>query len=701
MHYTARVFEANVDGKVISIETGRLAKQSSGAVLVKCGGTAVLVTVVADSKPKSGVDFLPLACHYTEQAYAAGKIPGGFFKREGKPSEKEVLTSRLLDRPIRPLFPEGWYYETQVIALVLSADGENDPDVLAMVGTSASIALSDIPFTPIGAVRVGRVDGKFVANPTKTELATSDLNIVVAASKDSMVMVEGGAKFVAESVVLDALEFGHKALQPLIALQEKMQAEHGKPKRKHEAPKHDAALLESIRSFAEPLIRDAVAIADKQERYARLDAIHGETSAKFAGTPETAELGDKVDAIFEEVKWQTVRKIMKTGKRIDGRGLKDIRPISCEVTVLERTHGSALFTRGETQALVVSTLGTSDDEQRIDSLEGDIRKRFMLHYNFPPFSVGEVRRYGIPGRREIGHGALAERSIRPTLPDDLAYTIRIVSDIFESNGSSSMASVCGASMSLMDAGIKIKAPVAGIAMGLVKEDDQFMVLSDILGDEDHLGDMDFKVCGSKDGITGLQMDIKVQGLSREIMKQALDQAREGRLHILGKMAEAIAAPRADLSPYAPRLTTIKINPDRIRDVIGSGGKTIRGIVAETGCKIDVEDDGSVTIFSSNAENMARAVKIIKNLTEEAEVGAIYIGKVRKIMDFGAFVEILPGTDGLVHISQIANERVERVSDVLKEGDQLLVRVLGIDPSGKIKLSRKDALDAKPEQAVNR
>jgi polyribonucleotide nucleotidyltransferase len=700
MHYTAKVFETNVDGKTFRIETGRLARQAGGSALVTLGGTQVLVTVVADEKAKEGVDFLPLACHYTEQAYAAGKIPGGFFKREGKPSEKEVLTSRLMDRPLRPLFPEGWHYETQVIALVMSADGENDADICAMVGASAAISVSDVPFSPIGATRVGRVDGKWVANPTRTELEGSDVNIIVAGSKDSIVMVEGGANFISEADVVDALEFGHKAMQPLIELQEKMSKEAGKPKRAHEAPKHDQPLLKELTDFAAPLYREAFAVREKQERSAALSKVKEQVVAKFAGTEETASRKDEVVEVLEEVKWQTVRKIMKDGKRIDGRAMNEIRQITCEVGVLNRAHGSALFTRGETQAMVVTTLGTSEDEQRIDALTGNFFKKFMLHYNFPPFSTGEARRYGIPGRREIGHGALAERAIRPTLPEN-AYTIRIVSDILESNGSSSMASVCGATMSLMDAGISIKTPIAGIAMGLVKEDDQFLILSDILGDEDHLGDMDFKVCGSKEGVTALQMDIKVSGISREIMKQALDQARDGRLHILGKMAEAINAPRPELSPYAPRLTTMKINPDKIRDVIGSGGKTIRGIVAETGAKIDVEDDGTVSIFAVNGESLAKAVKIIKGLTEEAQVGAIYLGKVRRIVDFGAFVEILPGTDGLVHISQLANERVQAVGDVLKEGEELLVKVIGIDNQGKIKLSRKEALDATPEQAVNR
>ncbi len=703
MLYTPKIYETQIDGKTIRIETGRMAKQADGSVLVSCGGSVVLVVAVSAEKPKEGIDFFPLTCNYQEQAYAAGKIPGGYFKREGKPPEKEVLTSRLIDRPLRPLFPEGYSNETQVMATVISADTENDTDVLAMIGASACLTISNIPFHgPIAAVRVGRVDGKLVAYPTRSQLKTSDMNIVLAASKESLVMVEGGAQFVPEADVLAALEFGHKSIQPLIELQEKMQADVGRPKREFSTKTFDKEWVDKVRPFAEAKLRDAFQTADKAERRGKLSAIGEEVLAHFAGTEDTAANAGEVKAAFEEVKWRIMRLLIKEGKRIDGRGLKDIRPIVCEVGVLPRAHGSSLFTRGETQALVAATLGTSEDAQWIDTLEGDFQKTFMLHYNFPAYSVGEVRRLAPPGRREIGHGALAERAVRPVLnQEELPYTIRIVSDILESNGSSSMASVCGATLSLLDAGIKIKAPVAGIAMGLIKEDDQFMVLSDILGDEDHLGDMDFKVCGTREGITALQMDIKVTGVTGAIMQQALDQAREGRLHILGKMAEALSEPRPELSPYAPRLTTIKINPDRIRDVIGSGGKTIRGIVAETGVKIDVEDDGTVTIFSADADSMRRAVQIVKNLTEEAEVGALYVGKVRKIMDFGAFVEILPGTDGLVHISQLSHERVASVSDVLKEGDEILVKVLGIDNAGKIKLSRKEALDANPEHAVNR
>ncbi len=703
MLYTPKVFETQVDGKTIRIETGRLAKQAHGSVLVSCGESAVLVTAVADAKTKEGVDFLPLTVNYQEQSYAAGKIPGGFFKREGKPSEREVLTSRLIDRPLRPLFPEGWRSETQVIALVVSADPENDPDVLAMIGASAALTISDIPFDgPIGAVRVGRVDGKWVAYPTRSELENSDVNITLAASRESIVMVEGGADFVPEAEIVDALEFGHKSLQAIIDLQEKMQAELGKTKREFESPKIDEDLYAKIKEFAGARVAEAAQLADKGERRERLSQIRDEIVAEFAGTEETAELVGTVKDLYEELKYHTVRQLIQQGKRIDGRKLNEIRPIVTEAGVLPRAHGSGLFTRGETQALVVTTLGTSDDEQRIDSLVGDFTKKFMLHYNFPPFSVGEARRFGFPGRREIGHGALAERALRPVLPTEgFDYTIRIVSDVLESNGSSSMASVCGGTVGLLDAGVPIKAPVAGIAMGLIKEGDDFLILSDILGDEDHLGDMDFKVCGTAEGVTALQMDIKVAGVTREIMQRALEQAREGRLHILGKMAECISEPRAELSPYAPRLTTIKINPDKIRDVIGSGGKTIRGIVAATGAKIDVEDDGTIRIFAADQTSTNKAVKMVKDLTEDAEVGALYMGKVRKIMDFGAFVEILPGTDGLVHISQLANERVERVSDVLKEGDEVLVKVLGIDNQGKIKLSRKEALDASAEQAVNR
>jgi polyribonucleotide nucleotidyltransferase len=702
MLYTPKTFEAQVDGKTISIETGRLAKQASGAVLVSCGGTAVLVTVVAASKPKD-LDFLPLTVNYQEQAYAAGKIPGGFFKREGRPGEKETLTCRLIDRPLRPLLPKSWRFETQIIALVVSADQDNDPDMLAMIGASAALTISDIPFAgPIAGIRVGRVDGKWVAYPTYDQLGESDANILLAASKESLVMVEGGAQFLPEADIVEALAFGHKAMQPIIELQERMRAEVGKEKRPVVVKELNQEILAKVTAHAEEGLRAAFQTPNKAERGDRLSAIKEDVMAKFAGADEAPEVAADVSAAFSDLKKRVMRRLTKDGKRLDGRKLDQVREIMCEVGVLPRAHGSALFTRGETQALVVITLGTSQDAQWMDSLKGDYQRKFLLHYNFPPFSVGEAGRFGFTGRREVGHGALAWRAVDAVLmQDELPYTIRIVSEILESNGSSSMATVCGASLGLLDAGIAIKAPVAGIAMGLIKEDNEFIILSDILGDEDHLGDMDFKVCGTEKGITSLQMDIKVTGITNEILTKALDQAKAGRLHILGEMAKALSQPRPELSPFAPRLTTLKINPDKIRDVIGSGGKTIRGIVAETGAKIDVEDDGTVTIFSADAEGMARAVKIIKGLTEDALVGAIYLGKVRKIMDFGAFVEILPGTDGLVHISQLANERVQSVNEVLNEGDEVLVKVLGIDAQGKIKLSRKDALDATVEQAVNR
>ena len=703
MLYTPKVFETELDGKTIRVETGRLAKQAHGSVLVTCGETSVLATAVAEAKPKEGLNFLPLTVNYQEQSYSAGKIPGGFFKREGRPGEKETLTSRFIDRPLRPLFPEGWRCETQIITTVISADDENDPDVLAMFAASAALSISDIPFDgPIGGVRVGRVDGKWVANPLYSQLESSDVNIIVAASRESIVMVEGGADFLPEAQVVEALNFGHKAMIPLLDLQEKMQKELGKPKREFVPPVLDEDLFAKVRDFATEPLRKAASLRDKAERGAAISQAKEQTVAQFAGTEETAELAETVKEMFADTHYHVVRKMISEGVRLDGRKLDVVREIMTEVSILPRVHGSALFTRGETQALVAVTLGTSSDEQRIETLSGMYFKKFLLHYNFPGYSVGEVTRRMGPGRREIGHGALAERALKPVIPvEEFPYTIRIVSDILESNGSSSMATVCGGTLALLDAGAPIKAPVAGIAMGLVKEGDEFFVLSDILGDEDHLGDMDFKVCGTEEGITALQMDIKVAGVTAEIMERALNQARAGRLHILDEMAKSLTDPRAELSQYAPRLTTLKVNPDKIRDIIGAGGKTIRGIVAETGCKIDVADDGTVSIFATDETSMLAAVKIVKNLTEEAEVGAIYMGKVRKIMDFGAFVEILPGTDGLVHISQLSNERVQSVGEVLSEGDEILVKVLGIDNQGKIKLSRKEALDATEDQAVNR
>jgi polyribonucleotide nucleotidyltransferase len=692
--------EMDFHGRRLVVETGKVARQAGAAAWVQYGETVVLVTATASRSPREGIDFLPLTCDYQEKTFAAGKIPGGFFKREGRPAEKEILTSRLIDRPIRPLFPKGFNCEIQVIATVLSHDRENDPDVIAMFGASIALTLSDIPFAgPIAAVRMGRIDGKLVVNPTTSQLPDSDLNLVVAAGKDAIVMVEGGARILPESVLLEALFGAHDAVQPLIALQEELQRKVGKPKRTVTPPTVDEALAAKVKELATPKLKAALAKSVKQERYAALDAAHDEAIASLGGGE--ADRSKQVGQLVAKVTKSVVRQqIITERKRLDGRGLADIRPITCEVDVLPRTHGSAIFTRGETQALVVATLGTSSDEQKIDALIGEHYKKFMLHYNFPPFSTGETKFLRSPGRREIGHGALAERAILPVLPDeaDFPYTIRIVSEILESNGSSSMASVCGGSLSLMQAGVPIKAPVAGVAMGLIKEGDEVRVLSDILGDEDHLGDMDFKVTGTRDGITAVQMDIKIGGVNRDVMAQALEQARQGRLHILEKMAAAIDQPRGELSLHAPRIVTVKIKQDRIRDLIGPGGKTIRSIVDETGCKIDVSDDGTVLVASSDGVAMQKALDRIRGLTAEAEVGRIYRGTVRRVVDFGAFVEIMPGTDGLVHISQLAHERVRQVTDVVREGDVIDVKVLEVDKSGKIRLSRKEALKAEDQGA---
>jgi polyribonucleotide nucleotidyltransferase len=689
--------EIDFHGRPLTVETGRMAKQAGGAALIRLGETVVLVTATALASAREGIDFFPLTCDYQEKTFAAGKIPGGFFKREGRPAEKEILTSRLIDRPLRPLFPKGFNCETQVIATVLSHDKENDPDVLAILGASTALVLSDIPWNgPIAAVRIGRIDGRFVLNPTTSQLQTSDMNIIVAGSREALVMVEGGAAMLPEVVILEALYAAHEGLQPLIALQEGLRGAVGKPKRTVVPVSIDAQLEQRVRELGLPKLQAALGRAAKHERYAALDAAQDEVVAALA-TPERAK---EVQALFGRLKKQVVREaIVREGCRLDGRGLSDVRPITCEVDVLPRTHGSALFTRGETQALVVSTLGTSSDEQKIDALIGEQYKKFMLHYNFPPFSTGEVKFLRGPGRREIGHGALAERALAQVLPseEDFPYTIRIVSEVLESNGSSSMATVCGGSLSLMDAGVPVKGPVAGVAMGLIKDGNEVRVLSDILGDEDHLGDMDFKVAGTERGVTALQMDIKIGGVTRAIMQQALEQAREARLHILGIMGRTIAGPRADLSAYAPRIVTIHIKPDRIRDLIGPGGKVIRGIVEETGVKIDVEDDGTVYVASADGVAMQKALDKIRGITAEAEVGRIYRGTVRKIVDFGAFVEIFPGTDGLVHISQLADERVRKVSDILKEGDVIPVKVLEVDRSGKIRLSRKDALKEQGQQ----
>jgi polyribonucleotide nucleotidyltransferase len=692
--------QVDFNGRPLTVETGRMAKQAGGSALVQYGETVVLVTATAQTSAREGIDFFPLTCDYQEKTFAAGKIPGGFFKREGRPAEKEILTSRLIDRPLRPLFPKGFHNETQVIATVLSHDKENDPDVLSILGASTALVLSDIPWNgPIAAVRVARIDGAFVLNPTTSQLGKSDMNIIVAGSRNAIVMVEGGAHMLSESVVLEALFAAHEGLQPLLTLQEGLRSAVGKPKRSVGAPSIDADLERQVREAALPKLRAALGRTAKHERYAALDGARDEVVGALGGA--AGERAKEVAGLFDRIKKQVVREaIIHEGRRLDGRGLADVRPITCEVEVLPRTHGSGLFTRGETQALVVSTLGTSSDEQKIDALIGEQYKKFMLHYNFPPFSTGEVKFLRSPGRREIGHGALAERAIAPVLPDeaDFPYTIRIVSEVLESNGSSSMATVCGGSLSLMDAGVPIKGAVAGVAMGLIKEGDEVRVLSDILGDEDHLGDMDFKVAGTDQGVTAVQMDIKIGGVTRAIMQQALDQARDARLHILEVMNGTINRPRGDLSTYAPRIITIRIKPDRIRDLIGPGGKVIRGIVEETGVKIDVEDDGTVYVASADGEAMQKALDRIRSITAEAEVGKIYRGTVRKVVDFGAFVEIFPGTDGLVHISQLSEERVRKVSDVVKEGDVISVKVLEVDKSGKIRLSRKEAMREEQQEA---
>ncbi|MET0501673.1 MAG: polyribonucleotide nucleotidyltransferase [Candidatus Binatia bacterium] len=685
--------ELDFHGRPLSIEVGKLAKQADGAALVRYGETVVLVTAVAARDFKADTDFFPLTVDYQERTFAAGKIPGGFFKREGRPSEKEILTCRLIDRSIRPLFSDGLRCETQVIATVLSADRENDPDVVAMLGASVALHVSDIPFNgPLAGVRIGRIAGQWVMNPTQSQLPESDMDIFLSGSRDAIVMVEGGAKMVPEDEILEALFSGHKAIQSLLQIQEEIRREIGKPKRQVPLAELNPAVVRSVEQLALAKLQEAIEIPEKLERYKQIAEVKGEVVAQVL-----AEFSGKekdIKGAFEELKRKCFRgMIIERERRIDGRGLKDIRPITCEVEVLPRTHGSALFTRGETQALVVTTLGTASDEQKIDALIGEHYKKFMLHYNFPPFSVGEVKFLRGPSRREIGHGNLAERALLPVLPaeESFPYTVRIVSEILESNGSTSMATVCGGSLSLMDAGVPVTAPVAGIAMGLIKEGEHVRVLSDILGDEDHLGDMDFKVAGTPEGVTSLQMDIKISGVDRDIMRQALHQAKEGRMHILGIMGATMGSNRESVSGHAPRIITLKVRPEKIREIIGPGGKVIRGIIEATGVKMDVEDDGTVTIASIDEAAARMAIEMVQRIAAEAEVGKIYKGTVRKIVDFGAFVEILPGTDGLVHISQLAPERVRRVSDVLKEGDEVMVKVLEIDRQGKIRLSRKEAL----------
>jgi len=716
-----------IEGRDFVIETGAVAKQADGAVLVAFGESLVLVTATASRTTREGIDFFPLVVDYQEMAYAAGKIPGGFFKREGRPSEKEILTARLIDRPLRPLFPKGFYNDVQIIATVLSADQENDPDVLAICGASAALEISSIPFKgPIAGVRVGRVDGRWTCNPTLSQLQQSDISLVVAGNRDGVVMVEGGGREIPEDDLLEAIFFGHHSLQPILDLQEELKQKRiqlenegrkqaGEPTieavEKRGVPEpffdallgqsvllHENSLRERIRAEAEEKIRQAFSISRKKMRNERLEEIGKETLTPLLEEfPEKArEIKDYYEAVEKSVSRQP---IFLYNRRIDGRALNEVRPIDIQVGWLPRTHGSARFTRGETQVSAVVTLGSAEDEQKIDALAGETFKSFMLHYNFPPFSVGEVRMLRGPSRRDIGHGALAERSISHILPpnEKFPYTIRIVSEVLESNGSSSMATVCGGSLALMDAGVEIKSAVAGIAMGLIKEGQKVAILTDILGDEDHYGDMDFKVAGTRKGITGFQMDIKISGVTREILRQALLQAKEGREFVLGKMEAALSRPRTELSPYAPRVLTLQIKPDKIREVIGPQGKVIRGIQDETGVKINVEDSGQVQIFSADLESAKKAAIKIRQVTKEAEVGEFYLGRVTSIArkpdgkEFGAFVEIFPGTDGLVHISQLAKERVKNVGEVLKEGDEVLVKVIGIDERGKIKLSRKEAL----------
>ena len=691
-------FEVDLDGRILTIETGKIAKQAGGSVVVRWGDSVVLVTATAAPEPKPNQSFFPLTCDYREYTYAAGKIPGGFIKREGRPSEKEILTSRMIDRPMRPLFPDGYLNETQIIAMVLSADPEHDPGILAIVGAGAALAISDVPFHHlVSAVRVGMIDGGYIANPTYTEGRASKLNIVVAGSEQGLVMVEAGALEASEDEVLGALEYGHQACKKIIDVLKKLVAAAGKPKKQFTPPEIDQALYEELDRKFRAELTDALDTKkyQKLESYARVDALHDRAVEDAA-----EEHKEHAGKLFNMLKERIFRdEMLDQHRRPDGRAFDEIRPIWAEAGVLPRTHGSALFTRGETQALVTVTLGTKEDEQRIELLEpGEAFKRFMLHYNFPPFSVGEVGFMRGPGRREIGHGALAERAVSAVVPDEekFPYTLRVVSDILESNGSSSMATVCGASLALMDAAVPISTPVGGIAMGLVKEGDKYAILTDIAGAEDHYGDMDFKVAGTKNGITALQMDIKVPNVTTSLMKEALDQARRGRLFILDKMNSVIGESRAEMSPYAPRIYTTKIPQDKIRDVIGPGGKVIRGIIEQTGVKIDVEDDGTIHVASNDPDAANKALRIIGDLTATAEVGKTYLGKVVRLVDFGAFVEIFPGTDGLLHISEIAENRIKDVRDELKEGDQILVKVLGLE-GNKIKLSRKAVLREQREK----
>ena len=698
-------FEKSLGNQSIIIETGRMAKQADGAVTVQLGGTVVLVTAVCSKEPRENCDFFPLTCEYQEKTYAAGKIPGGFFKREGRPSEKEILTARLIDRPIRPLFPKGFINEMQIVAWVISSDSENDSDVLAMLGASAALSISDIPFGgPIAAIRVGRIGGKFVVNPTFDDLVSSDIDLVVAGNRTSVLMVESGSNELTEDELLEAIKFGHKEMQPLIDMQEEMAKACGKPKREIALQKVDEDLLKNVKKASVARLDEINRLSTKEQREEAMDNLAKELVAKFA--PEDSGIAEKdVKYALEEAEKEEVRKfIIEKKKRVDGRAFDEIRKITCETGVLPRTHGSGLFTRGQTQSLSVTTLGTAADEQTIDALEGESQKSFMLHYNFPPFSVGEVRPMRGPGRREIGHGALAERSLKPVMPskDKFPYTVRVVSDILESNGSSSMATVCASTLSLMDAGVPISNPVSGIAIGLVKEGKDAIILTDIAGVEDHYGDMDFKVAGTEKGVTALQMDLKIQGISYELIKEALSIGKKARLTILKKMMDVIAQPKGDVSAFAPKIVVLKINQEKIGAVIGPGGKVIKKIIQDTGATVDIEDDGTVQVAGTDPKAIDAAVAIIKGITEEPEVGRIYKGKVKRIMNFGAFVEILPGKEGLVHVSELSNKFVKNVEEVVKLGDEFDVKLTEVDDQGRLNLSKKQAdPNYKPEEDTNK
>ncbi len=694
-----RSITIDVRGRELRLETGKMARQADGSVIGQYGDTIVLATAVSSKKPKEGLDFMPLTIDYLEKTYSAGKIPGGFFKREGRPTEKEILTSRLIDRPMRPLFPKGFHCETQGIVNVLSYGDENIADILGIIAMSAAVEISDIPFGgPVGAVRIGRIAGSLIINPDLREVEECDLNLVVAGTEDAVVMVEGNALEMSEADLLEAIDIAHAEIKRLCQMQRDFRAQAGKEKRKVEVAAVDEGLKQQVTDVSIEKIKSAITIPDKLRRQDTLDDILKEVVTQL-NTGET-DLSSEIVSIFNDIEKNLVRNmILSSNVRADGRRPDQIRDISSFIGILPRTHGSSLFIRGETQCLAVVTLGTADDEQRIDSLDGETSKTFMLHYNFPPFSVGEVKPLRSPGRREIGHGILAERALKAVMPNktEFPYTVRIVSDILESNGSSSMATVCGGTLALMDAGVPIKAPVAGIAMGLIKEGEQVVVLTDILGLEDHLGDMDFKVTGTENGITAFQLDTKITGIPRHVMEKALEQARNGRLFILEKIRETIAQPRESLATHAPRIYTMHIKQDKIRDVIGTGGKVIRGIIEQTGVKIDIDDSGLINIAASDGEAAQKAIDIINNITAEAELGKIYLGKVKRIMDFGAFVEILPGTEGLLHISQIADRRIAKVTDEINDGDEVMVKVIEIDKMGRIRLSRKEAMGKEASQ----